>query len=104
MGIAELTPALVSPEEYLAAEESADRKHEYVGGVVYAMAAGRNRHHQIATNALLALGTRLRGQPCRPFNSDTKVRVRFPTHTRFYYPDVQVVCRLGPPDQTFQDD
>jgi Uma2 family endonuclease len=27
-----------------------------------------------------------------------------PTHTRFYYPDTQVICRPSPPEQTFQDE
>src|SRR5690606_22743713 len=32
-----------------------------------------------------------------------KVRVRFPTHTRFYYPDAMVVCEPNDPGVTFQD-
>lgn len=100
----ELAPRLVTPEEYLAAELLATHKHEYVGGVVYAMAGGRNRHHRIASNIGGMLYTRLRGKPCEYFNSDTKVRCRLPTHTRFYYPDAQVVCRPGPLDETFQDE
>ncbi|HEX8310919.1 MAG TPA: Uma2 family endonuclease [Chthoniobacteraceae bacterium] len=104
MGHAELAPTLLSPEEYLAGEMVAESKHEYVAGVVYAMAGGPARHHRIATNALVALGGRLRGKKCQPFNSDMLVRVRMATHTRFYYPDVQVVCRPAPPDQLFQDE
>jgi Uma2 family endonuclease len=45
----------------------------------------------------------LRGQPCRPFNSDTKIRVRQPTHVRFYYPDASVVCGTNPQTDSFQD-
>lgn len=104
MGFAELTPALVSPEEYLLAEAHSELKHEYVGGVVYAMAGGRNQHQRIATNALVALANRVAGGGCQAFNSDTRVRVRLPTHTRFYYPDAQVSCRPGPPDLSYQDD
>src|SRR5690242_2569608 len=37
-------------------------------------------------------------------NSDTKIRVRLPTHLRFYYPDASVVCRPNPPDDSFQDE
>src|SRR5439155_618350 len=79
-------------------------KHEYLGGVVYAMAGARNAHNLIATNALVALGARLRGKGCRPFNSDTKVRVRLPTQVRFYYPAVSVVCRPNPLTDSFQDE
>jgi Uma2 family endonuclease len=74
-----------------------------LGGFVYAMAGARNAHNQIASNVLSALGARLRSKPCQPFNSDTKVRVKLPTHVRFYYPDVSVVCDRNPPTDTFQD-
>ncbi len=94
---------LVSPEEFLEGELLAETKHEYLSGVVYAMAGAKNVHNEIATNTLLALGIRLRGRSCRPFNSDTKVRLRLPTGMRFYYPDVQVTCHPNPPDDTFQD-
>jgi Uma2 family endonuclease len=95
---------LVTIEDYLAGELESPIKHEYVGGVVYAMASARNRHNRIATNTLIAIGARLRGRPCQPFNSDTKVRIRLPTQTRFYYPDAMVVCRPNPEDDSFQDD
>jgi Uma2 family endonuclease len=95
---------LVSVEEYLAGELRSPIKHEYVGGVVYAMAGARNRHNRIATNTLTELGFRLRGRRCEPFNSDTKVRIRLPTHTRFYYPDASVVCDSNPDDDSYQDD
>ena len=94
---------LVSVADYLAGELVSDIKHEYSGGYVYAMAGAKNIHNRIATNWLLALGQRLRGKPCEPFNSDTKVRIRFPTHTRFYYPDGMAVCEPNSADETFQD-
>ena len=94
---------LVSIDEYLADELRSDVRHEYTGGYVYAMAGGLNVHNTIATAFLVAIGSRLRGKPCQPFNSDTKVRVRLATHTRFYYPDGMVVCHANPPGDTFQD-
>jgi Uma2 family endonuclease len=95
---------LISVEDYLAGELESPVKHEYLGGVVYAMAGARNAHNIIATNTLASLHSRLRGRPCRPFNSDTKIRVRLPTHWRFYYPDASVVCRPNPQDDSFQDE
>jgi Uma2 family endonuclease len=95
---------LVSVEEYHASELISPVKHEYLGGVVYAMADGRNAHNLIASNAFVALGSRLRGRPCRPFNSDTKLRVRLPTHVRFYSPDASVICRPNPQTDSFQDE
>ncbi len=95
---------LISVEDYLAGEFVSPIKHEYLGGVVHAMAGARNLHNIIATNVTVAFGSRLRGRRCRPFNSDTKIRVRLPTHLRFYYPDASVICRQNPPDDSFQDD
>lgn len=45
----------------------------------------------------------LRGKSCQPFNSDTKVRIEFPDHTRFYYPDAMVVCQTNPDTDHFQN-
>lgn len=53
-------------------------KHEYLGGIVHAMAGARNVQNVIAGNVLGAWHSRLRGHKCRPFNSDTKIRVRLP--------------------------
>lgn len=94
----------VSVDQYLAAELVSTTKHEYLGGVAYAMSGGSNAHNQVASNALIALGSKLRGQSCRAFNSDTKLRIRLPHHQRFYYPDVSVVCRPNSPQDSFQDE
>lgn len=99
-----LKPAqLISPAEYLARELDSPIKHEFVGGVVYAMSGGRNRHNRIATSVLVSLGSQLKGRKCEPCNSDTKVRIQLPTHMRFYYPDAMVVCQPGPEDDVYQD-
>jgi Uma2 family endonuclease len=93
-----------TPQSYLADEVRSPARREYVGGFTYAMAGATNAHNQIATNVLVAVGGRLRGSPCRPFNSDTKVRIRLPFELRFYYPDAMVTCRPNPPGDTFQDE
>jgi Uma2 family endonuclease len=95
---------LVSIEDYLAGELVSPIKHEYLAGVVYAMAGARNAHNLIASNTLVALGSRLRGKQCRPYNSDTKIRLRLPHQVRFYYPDVSVICRPNPQSDSFQDE
>jgi Uma2 family endonuclease len=94
---------LLSIEEYLSRERTSREKHEYTGGYVHAMAGGKNIHNTIAGAFFGASYTRLRGRPCQPFNSDTKVRIRFPSHTRFYYPDGMIVCEANPGDDEFQD-
>jgi Uma2 family endonuclease len=95
---------LISVEDYLAGELISPIKHEYLGGVVYAMAGARNVHNVIAGNIFGFLHARLRGRRCQPFNSDTKIRIRQPRQVRFYYPDASVVCRPNPPHDSFQDD
>lgn len=94
---------MVSIEDYLAGEEQAGVKHEYLGGVVHAMAGASNRHNMIASNFLGALIARFRGKSCQPMNSDTKARITFPDHTRFYYPDAMLVCHLNADTDHFQD-
>lgn len=95
---------LIPVEDYLAGELISPVKHEYLGGVAYAMSGARNVHNLIASNMLVALGIRLRGQTCRPYNSDTKIRIRLPNQVRFYYPDASVICRSNPQTDSFQDE
>jgi Uma2 family endonuclease len=96
-------PAPITVEDYLAGELVSEVKHEYLGGEVHAMAGASNRHNKVAMNTLLTLGTSLRGKPCRPFNGDTKVRIHYSNHTRFYYPDAMVVCDENPDEDQWQD-
>ena|ERR1700722_11188745 len=95
---------LVTVEDYLAGELISLIKHEYLGGFVYAMAGARNMHNAIVVNTTVALQIRLRGQQCRTFNSDTKIRIHLSKHLRFYYPDVSVICRPNPPTDSYQDE
>lgn len=94
---------LVSIADYLAGELVSETKHEYLGGVLYAMAGARNAHNHIAGNIFGSQYAQLRGKPCEPYNSDTKIRLRLPTHYRFYYPDASVVCEPNSPDDSYQD-
>ena len=96
-------PDFITPSDYLAGEEVSDTKHEYLGGTVHAMAGATIRHNNIALNCLASLHGSLRGKSCQPFNSDTKVRIEFPDHTRFYYPDAMVVCQTNPDTDHFQN-
>lgn len=93
----------ISIADYLAGEEVSDVRHEYLGGTVHAMPGATNRHNIVAGNAFASLHGSLRGKSCQPFNSDTKVRIKFPDQTRFYYPDAMVVCSPNPTTDHFQD-
>ena len=94
---------LVSVADYLAGELNSETRHEYLGGVIYAMAGGTNQHNRIAGNVFGTLFGRLSDSPCEPYNFDTKIRVRYATHSRFYYPDASVICDPNPVGDTFQD-
>lgn len=94
----------VSVEDYLAGELASRAKHEYLGGVVYAMVGGGNTHNLIASNTIVSVGGRLRGNPCRAYNSDTKIRIRLASQVRFYYPDTSVICRPNPRTDSYHDE
>jgi Uma2 family endonuclease len=95
--------SVLTVEEYLQGEKEALVRHEYVAGSVHAMSGASNQHNTISANCAGLLYVMLRGKPCQPFNSDTKVRVNLPDQTRFYYPDVMVVCHANPPEDHFQE-
>jgi Uma2 family endonuclease len=83
---------LVSVDDYLAGEEGSEVKHEYLGGVVYAMAGTSKEHNRIAQNIAFAARPSLKGKPCEVFISDVKVRLKALGDDVFYYPDVMVAC------------
>lgn len=79
----------ITPEEYLRAERAAETKSEYEDGIVYAMTGASPRHNRIVPNLTGSLWSRLPAR-CEIFASDQKVRIANPT--RFFYPDLSVVC------------
>lgn len=80
----------LTPEEYLEAEQAAERKSEYLNGEVFAMAGTTPRHNLIVTNLVRDLGNQLRRLPCNVYSQDLRVRI---SATGLYtYPDVIVTC------------
>ncbi|MFM7517762.1 MAG: Uma2 family endonuclease [Pirellula sp.] len=96
-------PELLSMEDYLAKEEVARFKSEYIGGRIRAMTGASIRHNCIKGNFFILLGNALKNKKCRPYDSDTKLRIEREGKRRFYYPDVQVVCESNDPLSVFQD-
>jgi len=84
------SPNYISPEEYLAGEESSQIKHAYICGQVYAMAGASDPHVTIAGNLFALLRNHVRGTGCRVYMSDMKAQIE--TANIFYYPDVMVSC------------
>jgi len=78
-----------TPEQYLALEEEAGCKSEYVNGSVFKMAGGTEAHITISFNLTRLFADKLRGK-CRAYQSDMKVWVE--EAGTFFYPDVTLVC------------
>ncbi len=83
---------LISVAEYLESELTAEVRHEYVAGQVYAIAGASEAHNIIAGNIFAILRPHLRGSSCKAFVSDMKVKVRTQQAEIFYYPDLLVTC------------
>jgi Uma2 family endonuclease len=77
-------------DEYLQLEEIAEVKHEFLEGQVWAMAGGSPEHAAVIGNITTLLNVQLRGQRCRVFTTELRVRVK--ATGLGTYPDVTVVC------------
>lgn len=85
----------LSVEEYLEREKSAEVRHEYVGGYIYALAGASRRRNRISGNIYRRLADAAEGGPCRVYMSDVKLRA---AEDIVYYPDVMVACGDEPED------
>src|SRR5215471_19703602 len=89
-------PYRFTVEEYLAFERASEERHEYLDGVIYAVAGESPDHGRICMNLSATLVSQLRGSDCEAFSKDTKVRCGpYRAHTReglYAYPDLVVVC------------
>jgi len=85
--------AVLGIAEYLQLEEAATIKHEYVAGVIYALAGASQRHNQLALNLVIQLWPRAQAAGCRVYASDMKVKIG---DEAVYYPDVVVTCSAEP--------
>jgi Uma2 family endonuclease len=83
-------------DEFLQWEELQAFRYEFDGFEPIAMTGGMSNHSAIQVNISIAIGARLRGKPCRLFNSDLKVLVA----GSIRYPDASVVCTPVAPDAT----
>lgn len=82
----------LSVEAYLEGEQSAEVRHEYIGGETYAMVGGTDRHNLLAGNAFAALHADAQRRGCHLFMADMKVRLQVAGEDAFYYPDLMVAC------------
>jgi Uma2 family endonuclease len=87
-------------QEYLAFERSANVRHEFFDGEIYAMAGGTRAHAAISANISSILRAQLRGRGCQAHSSDLRIRVLETGLAT--YPDVTIVCKpveLDPEDR-----
>jgi Uma2 family endonuclease len=86
--------------EYLAIEREAESRSQFYDGEMFAMAGGSARHSLIKTNITAELRNRLKGRPCRAYDSDLRILI---SDTGLYtYPDASVIC--GPLEYDSSDD
>jgi Uma2 family endonuclease len=99
-----LEPQRLVPEhEYLAWEEGESARHEFVDGVIFAMAGGSQEHDDLVANLSLLIGPTARSHGCRWYAHARKVRIaRAESLAAYYYPDVMVVCD-DPPNRLYED-
>lgn len=93
-------PKPMTLDDFVAWEERQELRYEYDGIDARAMTGGTFAHSLIQSNLIRALGTTLRGKPCRALGSELKVR----TATSIRYPDALIVCGPAPPKSTFTTD
>jgi Uma2 family endonuclease len=91
-----LQPVRFTMREYLTFERAAEERHEYLDGLIYAMAGESENHGIICMNLGASLTAQLRGTSCRAFSKDMKVQCG-PYRARnrqglYAYPDLLVVC------------
>lgn len=82
----------LSVEDYIAGEDGAECRHEYIDGQVYAMTGASRAHGLILGNLHAMLHARARGGRCQLFINDMKVRLRICGQDIFYYPDLLLTC------------
>lgn len=90
----------VSVDEYREIEAVSPVRHEYVAGVMHALAGASKRHNRIAGNVFRFLSDAAGSGPCRVFMSDVKLRA---ADDVYYYPDVMVACGPEGPDPYVED-
>ena len=98
MKVALSLPRRTSYADYLAVESASEHRHEFLDGVIVAMAGGSHEHNAIASRFAYLFGARLpRG--CRSYTPDQRFWIAATRRAR--YSDAAVIC--GAPDEPPHD-
>jgi Uma2 family endonuclease len=91
-------PRRATYADYLAAEQTSERRHEFLDGVIVAMAGGSDEHNAIEAQ-LGAVLSRTTGR-CRYYSSNQRFWIE--SRRRGRYSDGSIIC--GPPEHPGHDD
>jgi Uma2 family endonuclease len=91
-------PRRASYADYLAGEQTSERRNEFLDGVIVAMAGGSDEHNAIAGRFAKLLGNRETGH-CRYYSPDQRFWIA--SRIRARYADGSVIC--GAPDHPAHD-
>ena len=83
-------PVLLTPEEYLAIEETALEKSEFFQGRMYAMSGASFAHNRLNARLITMFENGLSKSRCSTCGPD--MRIYIPATGLFTYPDLVVVC------------
>ena len=92
-------PRRTTYADYLAAEQGSERRHEFIDGVIVAMAGGSDEHNAVASRFAGLFMARLpRG--CRSYTPDQRFWIAATARGR--YSDGSIIC--GKPEHPAHDD
>ena len=91
-------PRRATYADYLATEQTGERRHEFIDGVIVAMAGGSDEHNAIAARFSLLFGVRLRGG-CHCYSPDQRFWIEATSRGR--YGDGSIIC--GRPEHPAHD-
>ena len=90
-------PAL-SAAQYLELERLSEMRHEFLDGLMYAMAGESPDHSRICFNLATIVGPKIQNRNCEGFSPNMKVRTG--VGDLYAYPDLMIVCGVA----LFHDD
>ena len=93
MGLPHSTP-LLSVDDYLAFERADETRHEYLDGLIYAVAGETLEHSTISANLIGIVHGQLRGRSCRALSPNMKVL------SGRYFPGQTCAARLNSRENT----
>ena len=80
----------ITERQYLELERASEMRHEFLDGLMYAMAGESPDHSTICFNLASIIGSQIRDKTCRGFSPNMKVRAGI--GGLYAYPDLMIVC------------